>query len=429
VRDPETGKAAGICRVLAEAGLDDLNRYTRAMGVQAGGVRDAARAVAEELAARALPPLAYGADGRVVNLQARAVEAGLDDYNAYLRRMGVKAGGALDAARAVEAELAARALPPLAYGADGRVVNLQARAVQVGLDDYNAYLRCLGVVAGGVRDAARAVAEELAARALPPLAYGADGRVMNLQARAVQVGLDDYNAYLRRLGVVAGGVQDAARAVEAELAARALPPLAYGADGRVVNLQKRAVEVRLEYSCAYLRDLTVSNLRYAEERIAFLAAMNSEMGRLEFRVDFTQESIAADAHAFLAVAVPGLIDSSKPYLVQVYYAGAHRTEEETARQLRYPHVTEYLSLPSATDALRAYGWRSHHVEQHGAEYALALEAAVQRIIIDAGVAMRPIYPGNASARLFSNAGCGWGGENVVMGRCCEYSCPSLTLPQ
>ena len=92
-------------------------------------------------------------------------------------------------------------------------------------------------------------------------------------------------------------------------------------------------------------------------------------------------------------------------------------------------MTEYLSLHSATDALRAYGWRSHHVEQLGAEYALALEAAVQRIIIDAGVAMRPIYPGDASARLFSNAGCGWGGENVVMGRCCEYSCPSLTLPQ
>jgi len=93
VRDPETLRAAGICRVLAEAGLDDLNKYTRGLGRPAGGVQDAARAVAEELAARHLPPLAYGADGRVVNLQARAVEVGLDDFNAYLRRQGVEAGG------------------------------------------------------------------------------------------------------------------------------------------------------------------------------------------------------------------------------------------------------------------------------------------------------------------------------------------------
>ena len=311
----------------------------------------------------------------------------------------------------------------------GRAAGICLVLAEAGLDDLNKYTRGLGVEAGGVLDAVRAVEAELAARHLPPLAYDVTGRVRNLQASAVEVGLDDYNAYLRRLGVVAGGVQDAARAVEAELAARALPPLAYGADGRVVNLQARAVEVGLEYSCAYLRELTVSNLRAAEERIAFLVAMNSMMGRLELRVVFTKESIAADARAFLAVAVPGLIDRSKPYLVQVFYTGAHRMEEETARQLRYPHVTEYLSLPSATDALRAYGWRSHHVEQLGAEYALALEAAVQRIIIDVGVAMRPIYPGDASARLFSNAGCGWGGENVVSGRCGEYSCPSLTLPQ
>jgi hypothetical protein len=136
VRDHATGRAAGICSVLAEAGLDDLNRYTRGLGVVAGGVQEAARAVAEELAARHLPPLTYDVTGRVRNLQARAVEVDLDDYNAYLRKLGVMAGGVRDAARAVAEELAARHLPPLAYGADGRVVNLQARAVEVDLDDY-----------------------------------------------------------------------------------------------------------------------------------------------------------------------------------------------------------------------------------------------------------------------------------------------------
>ena len=313
--------------------------------------------------------------------------------------------------------------------ATGRAAGICSVLAEAGLDDLNKYTRGLGVVVGGVLDAARAVEAELAKRHLPPLARDVNGRVLNLQARAVEVGLDDYNPYLRSLGVKAGGVLDAARAVAAELAAHGLPPLAYDVLGRVLHLQARAVEVGLQYSCTYLKWLTVCSLRNAEERIAFLVEMNDKIGLVEPRVDFTKESIVADARAFLSAAVPGLIDGTKkPYLVQVFYAGGHRITEETERQLRYSHVKEYMSLPSATDALRAYGWRSHHVEQRGAEYALALEAAVQRIIIDAGVALRPIDPGDASARLFSNAGVGWGGENVHMGCCGEYSCPSLTLP-
>jgi hypothetical protein len=89
VRDPVTGRAAGIGVALAEAGLDDLNRYTRGLGVAAGGVLDAARAVAAELAAPPLPPLAHGVDGRVLNLL--SYEMGLDDYIPHLRCLCLEA--------------------------------------------------------------------------------------------------------------------------------------------------------------------------------------------------------------------------------------------------------------------------------------------------------------------------------------------------
>jgi hypothetical protein len=252
------GRAVNLYEMAVLVGLQNATTYLRRLTAQAGGVAQSVDLVEAELAARSMAPLKRSPDGSAIGLLEAAVAVGLQNATPYLQRRAADAGGRAHSARLVDEARAARGLPALTRGVDGRVTALLEAAVAVGLQNATPYLQRRAADAGGRAHSARLVDEARAARGLPALTRDASGRAPNLLEAALQLDLDDATPYLQRLAADAGGRAHSARLVDEARAARGLPALTRDASGRATGIVEAALQLDLDDATPYLRSLAAN---------------------------------------------------------------------------------------------------------------------------------------------------------------------------